>query len=229
LNLNGFGEPLLNKNLFKMIRYVRKNLPYTFVSIFTNGMLLTEENCIKLLDSGLQRISISFDALSKEIYRSIRGGDFDMLVNNSKQLIRLKKNGGYDTQILFDFNQMDENYFQRDNVERFANNLGFDGVNIIRGVNSLWGYQPQKHSTKINVFEHCGEPWNYTQIAYNGDWVLCCWQPLKNQFCYGNVLDTSIKKLINSNQAKKIRKNFAQQNILIKNCKKCNYYVYGLK
>ena len=52
--LHGWGEPLLNPELFKMIRYAESKGVHT--NLTTNGTLI-EENIGNILDSGLREIA----------------------------------------------------------------------------------------------------------------------------------------------------------------------------
>ena len=85
------GEPLLNKNIPEMIRYA-KSRGVLDVYFNTNAMLLTEDICRKIIESGLDRISISLDGTEKEAYESVRvGADFDTVVANIETLLRVRK------------------------------------------------------------------------------------------------------------------------------------------
>lgn len=70
--LHVLGEPLLNKNLCTMVKYARSK--GCWVGIHTNATLLTEEKSIKILKSGLDYISFSFEYCTPEIYESLRQG-----------------------------------------------------------------------------------------------------------------------------------------------------------
>jgi len=60
------GEPLLNKNVFKMIRYAKdKGCKVTMV---TNATLLTREVSVRILETSLDNIFFSFDGCTPEIY-----------------------------------------------------------------------------------------------------------------------------------------------------------------
>ncbi len=98
IKIQGVGEPLLNKDLFKMIRYSKQHGSH--VTTYTNGSLLhLQDNAVKLLDSGIDLIKISIDGGSKETYEKIRvKGDFDRLVANIAMISNLR-NGGVFPQI----------------------------------------------------------------------------------------------------------------------------------
>ena len=62
--LQGFGEPMLDKNLESKVIYAKKQglLTYTI----SNGSALTSNRSKKLLEAGLDEIRISFYGMSKE-------------------------------------------------------------------------------------------------------------------------------------------------------------------
>jgi len=95
IKLQGFGEPLLNKNLFSMIKYAKKG--GTLVEIFTNGSILDRDNrAAKLVTSGVNIVRISMDAGTKNLFESLRPkSKFEEVLGNSELLI--KKNQMYGT------------------------------------------------------------------------------------------------------------------------------------
>ena len=87
--LQGQGEPLLNADLFRMIRYAAdKNI---IVRINTNGMLLNETNRKNVIDSGLFEMRLSLDGATKTTNEMMRPGlDFDRVVHNVTELSKLR-------------------------------------------------------------------------------------------------------------------------------------------
>jgi len=65
------GEPLLRKDFFEVLAYAKNRIPY--ISVATNGTLLTKENVKKLKDVGVDYIEISLDGASTEVHESFRG------------------------------------------------------------------------------------------------------------------------------------------------------------
>ncbi len=87
--LQGWGEPLLNNNIFEMIR-ICKDLGKR-VGFTTNGMLLTEDTIRKLVDLELDIIGISLAGATATIHNQIRKGiDFNKLVSNLELLCKIK-------------------------------------------------------------------------------------------------------------------------------------------
>lgn len=57
------GEPLLREDLPDLIASLRRNFGFLFISLITNGWLLTKEKGIELWEAGLDEMSISLDYL----------------------------------------------------------------------------------------------------------------------------------------------------------------------
>ena len=65
---SGFVEPLLDVNIYDLIKITRKNLPDSSIEIITNGDVLNKKRLLKLFDSGLSTILISvYDGIDAEI------------------------------------------------------------------------------------------------------------------------------------------------------------------
>ncbi len=75
LILNGVGEPLLDTRLERFISRAKQLMPPgSWVGFQSNGMLLDEQRAVSLIQSGLDRICISADALDPDTFREIRRG-----------------------------------------------------------------------------------------------------------------------------------------------------------
>src|SRR5258708_24302270 len=72
--LHEVDEPMLVKNLPKMVRYLKDR--GTYVLFNTNGTVLNEKNGRALIDAGLDELRVSLDAANAKSYRTIRGKDY---------------------------------------------------------------------------------------------------------------------------------------------------------
>lgn len=64
------GEPLLRRDIFELISWVRKD--ESNAMMFTDGLLLTEENVKKLVDAGLFSVNVSIDSPDPEAHNELR-------------------------------------------------------------------------------------------------------------------------------------------------------------
>ncbi len=100
ISLVGVGEPLMNPELFDIIRLAKSRSIRT--GFATNGMLLVKENIENILDSKPDWVNISIDGATKKTYENIRiGADFDVVIANVKELTHRVKNTGIDVSIWF--------------------------------------------------------------------------------------------------------------------------------
>jgi MoaA/NifB/PqqE/SkfB family radical SAM enzyme len=88
--LHGIGEPLLNRELFAMVAYLKAK--GAVVLFNSNAISLTPQRALQLIGSGLDEYRLSMDAATRGTYQSIRGVDqFDRVVRNVRGLIGLQR------------------------------------------------------------------------------------------------------------------------------------------
>jgi MoaA/NifB/PqqE/SkfB family radical SAM enzyme len=91
--MQGIGEPLLNRQLAHMIRYLKDRGVYVVFN--TNGALLTQRRQAELIESGLDELRVSLDGSTPETYLKVRGiPAFDRVVDNIASMVRLQRERG---------------------------------------------------------------------------------------------------------------------------------------
>src|SRR5271163_4517070 len=79
--LHGIGEPMLVKNLPRMVRYLKDR--GTYVLFNTNGTLLSDKKGRELIEAGLDELRVSLDAAEPAAFKLVRGRDmFARIVRN---------------------------------------------------------------------------------------------------------------------------------------------------
>jgi MoaA/NifB/PqqE/SkfB family radical SAM enzyme len=87
--LHGIGEPMMVKDLPRMVRYLKDR--GTYVLFNTNGTLLRPKKGRDLIDAGLDELRISLDAAEAKAFALVRGRDwFDRIVRNVREFVELK-------------------------------------------------------------------------------------------------------------------------------------------
>jgi MoaA/NifB/PqqE/SkfB family radical SAM enzyme len=87
--LHGIGEPMMVKDLPRMVRYLKDR--GTYVLFNTNGTLLRPKKGRELIDAGLDELRVSLDAAEAEAFKLVRGRDwFDRIVRNVRDFVDLK-------------------------------------------------------------------------------------------------------------------------------------------
>jgi MoaA/NifB/PqqE/SkfB family radical SAM enzyme len=88
--LHGIGEPLLNRDLPRMIRHLKDR--GAAVLFNSNAITLGPRLRSELIESGLDELRVSLDATTRETYRRVRGVDaFHKVVANLEGLADAKR------------------------------------------------------------------------------------------------------------------------------------------
>jgi radical SAM protein with 4Fe4S-binding SPASM domain len=90
----GIGEPTIDPHLPERIRYLKEKIPAVPVQLTTNASLLTERKAKDLIESGLDRVIVSFNGTSKETYEAVMGNMvYEKTMENLLRFLSLRKNG----------------------------------------------------------------------------------------------------------------------------------------
>ncbi len=91
--LHGVGEPMLVKNLPRMIRYLKERGVYVLFN--TNGTLLAPRKRRELIETGLDELRVSLDAADGPSFFQVRGKNFfDRIVRNVGEFTALQRELG---------------------------------------------------------------------------------------------------------------------------------------
>ena len=176
VNLNFMGEPLLDKEVIERIRYAKsKGL---LVSFYTNGSLLDKKMGKLLIDSGIDRISVSFDGFSRQTYERIRIGlKFDKVLGNVTNLLKIKKEMGRGARVFIHLITLPENKGEITDFRRYWSNIA-DGVFI--AFCRDWGGKV-KELTSLSPFTKkqlprvpCFWLWDLLVVLWTGEVTVCC-------------------------------------------------------
>jgi MoaA/NifB/PqqE/SkfB family radical SAM enzyme len=92
--LHGVGEPMLVKNLPKMVRHLKDR--GTYVLFNTNGTVLNDKNGRALIAAGLDELRVSLDAADAGTFLKVRGVDFfNRILRNVRRFRELQVREGH--------------------------------------------------------------------------------------------------------------------------------------
>lgn len=130
--LHGLGEPLLNRDLARMVAYCKGK--GAAVLFNTNGILLTRDRQAELIDAGLDELRVSLDAATPETFLRVRGAPaFERIMANIASLQALKAERGLrQPKITLFMTGMKENIHELPDLVRAAARAGADEVNLQR-------------------------------------------------------------------------------------------------
>ncbi len=91
--LHGVGEPMLVRDLPRMIRYLKERGVYVLFN--TNGTLLAPKKRREIIETGLDELRVSLDAAEAQSFFEVRGKNFfDRIVRNVGEFTALQKESG---------------------------------------------------------------------------------------------------------------------------------------
>jgi MoaA/NifB/PqqE/SkfB family radical SAM enzyme len=91
--LHGVGEPMLVRDLPRMVRYLKDRGAYVLFN--TNGTLLTPRKGRELAESGLDELRVSLDAADAKTYLEVRGRNFfDRILRNVRAFTEMQAREG---------------------------------------------------------------------------------------------------------------------------------------
>lgn len=122
----GMGEPLLHKEISRMIKSLS---PKTRVSLLTNGTMLTSECSRELAGAGLSELWVSMDGFDRKSYESIQiGSRFDRILENIRGFNTAR--AGLNIQLGITFVVTPENVEQLKSIDSFADEMQADMLNV---------------------------------------------------------------------------------------------------
>lgn len=242
IDLYNWGEPLLHKDIFRMISYaeqknIRVNLTSTLIDVTD---IMAEE----MVNSGLERLFVSLDGADQETYSAYRiGGNFDHVIENVKKIIdvKRKKKSKYPL-IIWKYLIFRHNENRISSAKKKAKEIGFNQF-IIKYIRSDMGtelYQSDKDKImgsnkwlptddSMSRFDYrkgkkkfrprnCIFLWTQGTINWNGSVSPCC--AVYDESCdFGNAFEAnSFLKIWNNDKFKDARK-------IIKNKKYYNHCI----
>src|SRR6516165_9292160 len=92
--LHGVGEPMLVKDLPRMVKYLKERGVYVLFN--TNVTVLNTRNGRALTEAGLDELRVSLDASNREYFKTTRGADyFNRITRNVRAFRDLQKRGRF--------------------------------------------------------------------------------------------------------------------------------------
>jgi radical SAM protein with 4Fe4S-binding SPASM domain len=203
--LIGLGEPFLDNKIFERIEYCDRHKISTLLS--TNGTLLDEAACDKILRTPLEHITLSFDGSTKESFEYYRkGARFEKVRDNFVRFARMKKERGAKIQVVAQMVRMERNWDEVDDFVRFWSNVpGVDQVRVKADETNLM--RPDSGHAASDWKHPCHYLWRGPMyVKHNGDVYPCCQSYMLDGAPVGRIGDSPLNEIWNSEAMQRMRR-----------------------
>jgi len=232
IELYNWGEPLLNKEIFKMVKYARdKNI---FVTISSNLNFFNENVCQKLIRCGLNLLIISlYGASQKTVETYQRKNNFDTVIRNASLIVQERKKLKTKKPFLqwrFMVTRFNEHEIAkareiakkngidflepgcfRCDMELFLDNRSqFEKVKKWLPKNEVYSYYDYAHKRKkILPKNDCSFLWTRSVVNWDGSVFPCC-AVFEKKWNFGNMFRSSFGEIWNSAKYRASRENIGR-------------------
>ena len=232
------GEPYLNPQFLEMVNYASQKGIYTATS--TNAHYLTDEMAKKTVESGLDRLIISIDGTTQDVYESYRiGGKLDKVLQGAQNMVKWKKELKSNTpHLIFQFLVVKPNEHQIEDAKKLTKELGVDeirfktaqlydyelGNDLMPTIDEYSRYKKNKdgtYSIKNKLLNHCWKLWHSCVITWDGKVVPCCFDK-DAQHQLGDLQKNTFSNLWQSEPYQNFRRSLLKSRSEIDICKNCS-------
>ena len=228
----------MNTSFLDLVKYASSKNIYTATS--TNAHYLKDHVAKKTVESGLDRLIISIDGTTQEVYQQYRvGGKLEKVLEGTKNIMKWKKELKSKTpHVIFQFLVVKPNQHQIADVYKLAKELGVDEVGLktaqiydyengsplMPTIDKYSRYKKEEngiYSIKNALDHSCWKMWHSCVITWDGRVVPCCFDK-DADFQLGDLSQTSFKELWYSKPYDRFRSLLLDSRSNIEMCKNCS-------
>lgn len=230
------GEPYLNPDFLNMVSFANKQNIFTMTS--TNAHYLNEENAKKTVESKLDKLIISVDGITQEVYEQYRiGGKLNKVLEGTKEILKQKKLLKSKTpHVVWQFVVFKPNQHQIEAVKKLGKELGVDEVKIktaqvydfenghalIPDLEKYSRYKKNGNTFEIKnkLLNQCWRMWQGCVITWDGKIVPCCFDK-DATYQLGNLENESFETVWHSQAYNQFRSSVLKSRNEIDICTNC--------
>lgn len=234
LHLYNWGEPFINKDIFKMIKYAKK---YKIrITISTNLGIFNDRIANNIIESEIDLLTISLDGASNETVEKYQTkNDFEKVLKNMIHLTKLKKELKKDKPViqwLFVVHRHNEHEIEK--ARKLCEENGINNFRLAKMTpdmgnllfksaeeqfDELKDWLPKDE--RLSSFNYktkqyrdyrakCNLLWLGPTVNWNGAVSPCCvvWNEKQD---FGNCVETSFKEVWNNEKFQNARKNIVDK------------------
>lgn len=205
------GEPYINPDFLDMVAHAKDKGIYTITS--TNGHFLNDTNSRRTIESGLDRLIISIDGTTQEVYEQYRkAGKLEVVLQGVRNIVKWKKElASMTPHIVIQFLVVKPNEHQIKEIKQLAEQLGVDALSFktaqvydyefgnpllptSEGLRRYRQLPDGRYEPKANIDNHCWKLWHGTVVTWDGRVVPCCFDK-DAQHQLGDLKENSLRDI----------------------------------
>jgi len=232
MDFYNWGEPLLNKNIYEMIRLASSKGISTTIS--TNFSIpFDRARAEALVSSGLHAIGAGIDGARQQSLEQYRvGADFEKVVGNMKLLVEAKRSLGSDTPLIcWSFHVFEHNREEVEEARSMARELGVEfeaSKGWVAGDEWDPGSEFRFPAGTAPSSERCKYLWSYAVVNNDGG-VAPCAASFYEEDDYGSVTQGSFRQVWNNEKFQEARRLFRSRSASLHGndliCRDCPYTI----
>ncbi len=225
----GCGDPLLNRDLPEMVKYVSQQNISDRIDILTNGVGLSHKMSDELIESGLTYLRISVNGLSADDYEKYTGVkiDFDKYLEQLAYFYKHKKQTKVYLKIInymVDSPEKKQKFYDLFSsvcdIINIENLYFFEGTKVEDTVDTKFRGRALYSDVK-NELQICSVPFYYQFMDIDGSIYPCC-EKLSNdnKGSVGNINNESFAEIWNK-QIRGFQRNLLNGKNNVEYCRNC--------
>ncbi len=228
------GEPFLNKNFLKMVKYASDT--GLFILVSTNGNYIPDAE--EIVKSGLDSLIVSLDGTTQEVYNKYRvNGKLADVLENAHKITNAKKKLKSKIPIVkWQFIVMKHNEHQIDQIKKLAKEIEVDQLQLksvqIYSKEDIKNFLPEnpkyrRYKIKGDNFElkygiknQCKRLWRQPVVNWTGEMAVCCFDK-DIDYKVGNINESKLIDIWKGEKFNKMRQIILTNRKSIPMCRNC--------
>ncbi len=232
------GEPFIHPQLMQMVQLAHQKKIYTAIS--TNAHFMGDKTVADIIDSGLDRIIISLDGFTQEVYEQYRvNGKVDDVKKAVKRLVDEKRRRGvHHPHVIVQTIVVKPNEHEVEEIKQWAKEVGVDEVKwktaqlyypadnhpLMPEQEKFRRYRKNadgKWEIKSRLDNHCWRLWSSCVITWDGKIVPCCFDK-DAAHPMGSLREYSFSEIWNNESYRHFRGQLLKSRKSIDICSNCS-------
>ncbi len=252
IGLTGMGETFMYKEIDEIVNYIKKKNKGIIITVSTNAVLPDFIEKAIRLTGNIDTIQVSVDGIEDTYDMIRQKSDFKVLDKNLRTLTQTAHNTGTDimlnmvvTKENYKHMPLLIKYAKEINV-KYVDFTLFNLASVTNIEQSYYTFYQSAEFLKIieeleetiksnpevlvternfktdNSFQKCPFPWTHFYICWNGFVPPCCAKPFPKELHFGNVFDSKVIDVLNSDGYQEFRKLWFKNTPPVF-CNKCHF------